>query len=99
VYLTATKTGQRPSALLAVRDEWAAFQLDSAVVTFGQIIESLLNETDEIDMGDTKRIVSRYKLSELLDPKFYVNAPRHGPVTAGVGELKSIQGVIFDEVG
>lgn len=39
--------GRRPSEVLGLKDEWAAFQFDEAVVQFGLWIESKLAERDK----------------------------------------------------
>jgi hypothetical protein len=38
--------GTRPSAILGLRDEWIAFQVDQAVHTAGLYVSNKLNERD-----------------------------------------------------
>lgn len=38
---------QRPSALVGVTDEWAAYQFDMAVAQFGAWVEGKLSERDK----------------------------------------------------
>lgn len=47
-----------------------AHQLDSAVVTFGTIVENALQETVKVGAGDSRRSVPRWKLPELLADTF-----------------------------
>ena len=39
--------GQRPSAVLGVEDEWAAYQVDVATLTLGRWVEARLAERDK----------------------------------------------------
>ena len=93
LYQTATKTGQRPSRLLNVFDEWAAYQLDSAVVFFGTAIESLSQEMENVGNEEKPRYEPKYKLSDLLDNDFRV-VPTAQKVDFKA--LEKVAGIIID---
>lgn len=40
----ARRYGQRPSAILGLADEWAAYQLDAVALTLGRWVEGKLSE-------------------------------------------------------
>jgi len=48
----------------------AAWMLDNAVLTFGTLVENLLHETEEVQVGDHKRNQPRFTIAQLLDPTF-----------------------------
>lgn len=73
LWRTAKETSSRPSDLLCVEDRLAAYQLDAAVVTFGTIIENLLQETVKVGMKGNERYESKYTISQVLKPTFKVN--------------------------
>lgn len=63
----ARQTRTRPSVLVGVIDEWAAYQLDSATVWFGTYIENKLNEMDETtDSRGVKHFKPKYTLDDFL---------------------------------
>ncbi len=62
MYVNATTFKVRPSSLLNIVDEWAAYALDAATALFGNVIESKLGETD--DKGKPK-----YNLADILKKK------------------------------
>ena len=95
LYQTAKATYSRPSALLCVADEWAAYQFDSAVAYFGLIIENASQELIDVGQEDKPRMVPRYKLGELLTPGFVISNEE-----AGGDELpRAADGLIYDEIG
>ena len=51
-------------------DALAAWMLDNAVLTFGTLVENMLHETVEVEVGDRKQSKPRYSISQLLDPAF-----------------------------
>jgi hypothetical protein len=70
LYLTATATGQRPSALVNVADAWAALQFDNAVVLVGRVIENAAQEQHNAGNEQKPRWVNKYEMEQLLDPDF-----------------------------
>ena len=44
LYCLSTSYGRRPSEILGVDDEWAAYQLDDAVTYLGRWVEAKLSE-------------------------------------------------------
>lgn len=68
--MTSKTTHSRPSHLLCVADPLAAYQFDAAVTTFGVTLENALQETRESGTGSNKRLVPRYKLTDLLADGF-----------------------------
>jgi len=59
-----------PSEVFGESDALAAWMLDNAVLTFGTLVENMLHETEEIEVGDRKQSRPRYAISQLLDPAF-----------------------------
>lgn len=93
--MTATKTGQRPSELIGVEDEWAAYQFDSAVVLVGTAIEGAAQEMEKRGSDDNPRWEPKYTMKQLLDEDFRL------PLAEDEGdfdELVGAHGIIFDEV-
>lgn len=98
LYLTATKTGQRPSDLVCVEDRWAALQFDNAVTLVGTVIENAAQEMEQRGSDDKPRWEPKYTMEQLLDPAFRL--PRDGaPAGGGIDELRGIEGLNFDVVG
>jgi hypothetical protein len=62
LYCLSTSYGRRPSEILGVDDEWAAYQLDDAVTYLGRWVESKLSERDW-------RGKPRYTLAYLLQDR------------------------------
>lgn len=89
--MTSKTLGQRPSSLIAEKDEFIAYQIDRAVLTFGVTIDNALLET--IEIGDEGKTIPKYELSQLLDESFYL--PRG---QADTEALEGVSGVMFDTV-
>jgi hypothetical protein len=62
----ASQSGQRPSSLIGVSDQWAALQFDRAVIWMGTFIESKLMETQNVGTKNAPKYESKYKLEDLL---------------------------------
>lgn len=89
--MTAKATFSRPSQLVGIQDELAAYLLDKATAVFGLTVENALMErSDPDDKGTTRPI---YTLAQLLAPGFRLPRPDHEPL-----ELPGIDGVLYDEV-
>lgn len=73
LWRTAKETSSRPSDLLCVEDRLAAYQLDAAVVTFGTIVENLLQETVKVGPPGHQTYESKYTITQVLEPTFKVN--------------------------
>jgi hypothetical protein len=67
----STSYGRRPSEILGIDDEWAAYQLDDAVTYLGRWVESKLSERD----GRGK---PRYTLEFLLKEQEGKRSPSKG---------------------
>ena len=59
-----------PSEVFGEDNALAAWMLDNAVLTFGTLVENMLHETEEVEVGDRKQSRPRYSISQLLDPAF-----------------------------
>lgn len=72
LWRTSQETHSRPSDLVCVEDRLAAYLLDSAVVTFGTLLENALAE--RVNMGSERnpRWEAKYTLAELLDQSFHL---------------------------
>lgn len=85
LYELVKATNQRPSRILNVVDEWAAYQFDQAVVVLGQQIDSLLAQRDP------KTREPRWQLQDLLEgdlEELRTNAER-----SALDTLKAIPGL------
>lgn len=82
--------GQRPSSLVRIDDDWAAYQFDSAVVFFGNTIESASQETEWIGSEKDKRLEPRYTMQQLLDADFRLPLPKTQGHEDGVAALKAL---------
>lgn len=78
----AEKAAKRPSDIVGIDDEWAAYQFDQAVIFVGVYINNKLNELDE----EGKPI---YTLGELL-------TDQSTRIVNPVVELAGIQGIKVD---
>lgn len=70
LYLTATKTGQRPSRLVEISDKWAAYQFDNAVVWVGIVLENAAQEMHNVGSEKAAKWEPKYTMQQLLDDKF-----------------------------
>lgn len=70
LWQTAKETHSRPSELICEEDPLVAYLLDSAVVTFGRVVENHLEETVNVGSDSQPRWESKYKLSEILEKDF-----------------------------
>lgn len=94
---TAEETNSRPSRLLCIDDELAAYQFDCAVTTFRIIVKNALLETNEIGSDKHKKRVPKYKLRDLLDDKFKLPLEDEGQ--GDLGMIKgNMDGGFYDEV-
>ena len=66
----ATSYHKLPSEIFGEEDALAAWMLDNAVTSFGTLVENLLHETEEVEVGGRKRYQPRYTISQLLDQNF-----------------------------
>lgn len=85
-----TQMGTTPSQIVKEKDEFIAYQIDRAVITFGIIIDNALNETIEVEDG---RSVEKYTLNQLLDESFKLPRPEYD-----TEPLQDVDGMIFDTV-
>lgn len=75
LYSLTRMSSQRPSRILRVGDEWAAYQFDQAVLMVGTAIENAAQETHNVGDDTHPKYKSRYRMDELLDPDFRLPAP------------------------
>ena len=76
---------------MCIADRWAALQLDSAVTTFGRIIENAAQEQIKTGSDDKPEWVYKYTLAQLLTPGFVIGDEADAlPI--------GIDGIMFDEV-
>lgn len=88
----ARQTRTRPSELVGVVDEWAAYQLDSATVWFGTYIENKLNEMDETtDSRGIKHFKQKYTLDDFLGDTPVVTVKNGLP---SADEMRRIGGMV-----
>lgn len=92
---TAKETNSRPSSLLCIEDELAAYQLDCAVVTFRIIVENALQERVEIGSGSSSKSIPRYTLDQILQEDFVLPRDNDGDLSL----LTGAAGGYYDEVG
>lgn len=93
LYQAAKTTASRPSDIMCIEDRLAAYLFDSAVVTFGTIVENATQEMEKRGPEDHPRWEPKYKLSQLLDPAFRLPTDEDEPLDIG-----GIDGMTFDEV-
>ena len=61
------------------------YQLDSAVLHLGTVIENALQEREEVGIGKDKEWQNKYTLAQLLKPEFRLPYP-----DTGIGKPKNI---------
>lgn len=70
--------------------------VDNLVLTFGTIVENLLQEREEVGSGQQKEWVGRYTLTQLLDQAFVY--PSRKEEKAIDASWSQVDGLLFDEV-
>lgn|GEM_PF-5304385 len=93
LYLTAKGSHSRPSDLAGITDRWAAYQLDSAVVLLGTIIENAAQEQVNVGGETSPKWERKYTLRQLLTPGFIIGQQDEGDALP-----TSADGLIYDEV-
>lgn len=91
LYQKCKTLGQRPSDELDVTNNWAAYQLNSAVVWLGITIENATAERINIGTDEKPEWRDKYTLVQLLEPDFRLPLD---DVALPVG----VQGIMVDEV-
>lgn len=86
LHQTANTYGARPSEILHIVDQWAAYCLDTATLYWGNYIESKINELDE------KTHKPKYRLEDLLRDTNADSAPQ--PTKRVVDRFKNIRGLV-----
>lgn len=82
---------------MTIADRWAALQFDSAVTTFGLIIENASQEQVQVGGESSPKWVNKYELSDLLTDGFVIGGTGGGedaPLPMG-----KIDGLLYDEIG
>ena len=59
-----------------LQNDWAAYQFDHAVLFTGLTIENALHEREQVGSGKHVEYRPKYTLSQLLDPRFRLPAPK-----------------------
>lgn len=77
-----------------MRDEWAAWQLDQAVLYLGVTLESLLEETENTGTSEKPHYERKYTLKQLLDEDYRVR--QAGEPMTDIRALKKVQGIIVE---
>jgi hypothetical protein len=80
--LLSKTTGTRPSEIVGIDDEWAAYQFDQAVIFVGRYVHSKTNELDR----DGKPL---YDINDMLGDRQRQDNP--------VEELEHIQGIVVEK--
>lgn len=81
---------------MCVKDRLAAYQFDAAVTYFGIVIENALHETVEISLGNSKKHVPRYTLSQIMEDGFKFGAESDDD--GGLATMMGADGAVYDEV-
>lgn len=79
--------------------QWAAYQLDDAVVVAGIAIENAIGEREEVTVGDRKEYKPKYTLGQILDNDFRLELTDDSADDGGMSGLVGIHGLVFDTVG
>lgn len=82
---------------MCISDRWTAYQLDTAVSMVGTVLENAANEMEKVGGDDNPEWKPKYTMTQLLADDFRL--PRSGDEPLNLDELKSIDGLIYDEVG
>lgn len=79
---------------MCLKDRWASYQFDCAVVYFGTVIENKSQEQINVGGESSPKWVAKYELSQLLTDGFVIGDG------AGDGDALPMHadGLIFDEV-
>lgn len=93
LYLTSKGSHSRPSDLVGITDRWAAYQLDSAVVLLGTIIENAAQEQVNVGGETSPKWERKYTLRQLLTPGFIIGQQDEGDALP-----TGADGLIYDEV-
>jgi len=70
LWQTASATHSRPSDLLCVEDRLTAYLFDSAVTTFGRVIENAVQEEENKGSPSQPKWERKYTLMQLLSQDF-----------------------------
>lgn len=91
--------GKQPSKLVDyIKDKWAAYQFDNAVIWVGIVLENAVQEMVKLGSKDAPRWEPKYTMKQLLDDKFRLPSSDE-KTTTDTDVLKGIHGITFDEVG
>lgn len=91
--MTAKTTTSRPSRMLGIENEWIAYQLDSAISLFGNVIEAASQEREEVGPKGNKSFMPKYTLAQLLDPDFRLPTDSQQGAGGSVEALKRMPGM------
>ncbi len=92
LYQTAKTTATRPGTILGLRDPWAAYMFDTAVVTFGILIENAAQEMENIGGEEHPKWEHKYKLSQLLTKGFALKPDIEIDLESDITALKGLDG-------
>lgn len=61
-----------------LKNDWAAYQFDGAVLYVGTVIENALHERDEFGPQNARQSRPKYTIEQLLNPEFRLPLRRSG---------------------
>ena len=93
LYLTSKGSHSRPSDLVGITDRWAAYQLDSAVVLLGTILENAAQEQVNVGGETSPKWERKYTMRQLLTPGFMIGQDEGDALPTG-----EVDGMLYDEV-
>ena len=93
LYLTAKGSHSRPSDIVEISDRWAAYQLDSAVVLLGTILENASQEQVNVGGETSPKWERKYTMRQLLTPGFVIGQDDEGDALPTAAD-----GLLYDEV-
>lgn len=82
--------------MVCICDRWTAYQFDTAVSLVGTVLENAANEMERVGPDDKPEWKPKYTMSQLLSDDFRL--PANGREQLNLDELKSMHGLIYDEV-
>ena len=98
LYQTCKTLSQLPSDRLGVTNDWAAYQIDDAVVWFGVTVENALAERVNHGSAEKPDWRDKYTLEQLLEPDFRL--PRPGqPLTGKQAAAQALSSYIDTLIG
>ena len=93
----AKTTSSRPSSLVKIQDEWAAYQFDSAICMIGLAIENACLERENVGSEEKPDWKNKYTLSMILEEDFKL--PNESSWGDGFEDvIAGLEGIKYDEI-